>query len=322
MKTCVVIPTFKAGETLPNVIAAMPNCVTKIFVINDACPEASTKGCETVDPRVELIHHTENQGVGGAVMSGYRAALEQDFDIMVKVDSDGQMDPRLIPKLISPIFDRTCDYVKGNRFDDLKALKAMPKIRLFGNSCLSFVNKFTSGYWDIMDPTNGFTAIHKSALQKLPLESIHKRYFFESDMLFRLGTIRAVVKDMPMAASYGNETSHLSVGKTIFEFIPLYIKCFFKRVFYSYFLRDFNVASLETIIGISLFMFGLIFGSLSWSSAASSGEFASAGTTMLAAIPLIMGFQLLLSALHYDISNIPKDPIQSRDQLTKSLRDS
>jgi hypothetical protein len=161
-----------------------------------------------------------------------------------------------------------------------------------------------------MDPTNGFTAIHKTALGQLPLDKISNRYFFESDMLFRLGTLRAVVKDIPMDAVYGDESSNLKVGEVIFEFIPLYIKAFFKRTMYCYFLRDFNVATLEMSIGFALFSFGITFGTWHWLTSAANNQFASTGTVMIASIPLILGFQLLLSALHFDIANIPRKPLQ------------
>jgi dolichol-phosphate mannosyltransferase len=161
-----------------------------------------------------------------------------------------------------------------------------------------------------MDPTNGYTAIHRTALGLLPLEKISNRYFFESDMLFRLGTLRAVVRDIPMDAVYGDEESNLKVSDSLVKFVPLYIKSFWKRIFYTYYLRDFNVASLEMIVGTLLFGFGLIFGVNSWVNASSIGEFASTGTVMLAAVPLILGFQLLLSALHYDINNVARIPLQ------------
>jgi uncharacterized membrane protein len=161
-----------------------------------------------------------------------------------------------------------------------------------------------------MDPTNGFTAIHKTALGQLPLDKISNRYFFESDMLFRLGTIRAVVKDIPMDAVYADESSNLKVGEVIFEFVPLYIKAFFKRTMYCYFLRDFNVGTLEFIIGSLLFLFGLVFGGLNWFLSVEKQEMASTGTVMIASIPIILGFQLLLSAFHFDIANVPKIVLQ------------
>ena len=161
---------------------------------------------ECRDARVRVLRHARvNRGVGGATITGYRAALADGADIVVKLDGDGQMDAREIPRLVAPIVQGHADYAKGNRFHELDYLRTMPRVRLFGNSLLSLVNKVASGYWNVMDPTNGFTAIHRERCSQLPLDKIDRGYFFESDMLFRLYTIRAVVRDVPMPARYGGE---------------------------------------------------------------------------------------------------------------------
>lgn len=313
LKTCVIIPAYKVQDHILSVINEVPSEIDAIYVVDDACPNQSgdVVSQSSTDPRVTVISHQTNKGVGGAMKTGYLQALKDKIDICVKIDGDGQMDPVLIHRFLSPILKGQADYTKGNRFHRIESLDSMPFIRKLGNACLSLVNKFTSGYWNIMDPTNGYTAVHRSALSALPLEKISDRYFFESDMLFRLGTVRAVVKDIPMDAVYGEEESGLKVGQTITEFIPLYFKAFWKRLFYTYFLRDFNAASLETVLGALLFIFGFGFGAYSWSASSANLEFASTGTVMLSVVPLIMGFQLLLSALHFDIENVPKEPLQS-----------
>ena len=293
-------------------IRHIPTSVSKIYVVDDCCPESSGKYVQenVEDLRVEVLFNDVNLGVGGALKTGYKKGLAEGFDIFIKIDGDGQMNPKLTPFFIDPIISKKADYTKGSRFHSLNSLEGMPTIRKLGNSILSLVNKFSSGYWDVMDPTNGFTAIHKTALGQLPLDKISNRYFFESDMLFRLGTIRAVVKDIPMDAVYADESSNLKVGEVIFEFVPLYIKAFFKRTMYCYFLRDFNVGTLEFIIGSLLFLFGLVFGGLNWFLSAEKQEMASTGTVMIASIPIILGFQLLLSAFHFDIANVPKIVLQ------------
>jgi dolichol-phosphate mannosyltransferase len=303
-KICVIIPAFKVRAHILAVIAQIGTEVDKIYVVDDRCPEASGLLVETEckDARVRVLYNDINLGVGGAVKTGYQAGTQDQMDIFVKIDGDGQMPPALLPRFIAPIISAEADYTKGNRFYFLESLQNMPPVRKAGNAVLSFINKFTSGYWDIFDPTNGYTAIHRKALSLLPLEKIDDRYFFESDMLFRLGTLRAVVRDIPMDAVYADERSNLRPSDAIIRFIPLYTKAFAKRIFYNYFLRDFNVASLEFIVGMLFFSFGVGFGVFGWLSAASAGQLASTGTVMLAVVPLILGFQLLLSALHYDIS--------------------
>jgi dolichol-phosphate mannosyltransferase len=314
LKICVVIPAFKVEKKICSVIEKIDSVIDMIYVIDDFCPNQSGKTVEQhcSDERVVVIYHSQNQGVGGAMKTGYERGIKDDMDIFVKIDGDGQMDPTLLPDFLRPIIAGEADYVKGNRFYHLESLEQMPPIRKVGNAILSLINKFTSGYWDIMAPTNGYTAIHRKALKHLPLTNISNRFFFESDMLFRLGTIRAVVKDIPMTAIYAEEVSNLSVSASALRFTPLYIKSFWKRIFYTYFLRDFNVASLEIVVGSLLFLFGFVFGASNWISASSGGEFTSAGTVMLAAVPLILGFQLLLSALHFDIGNVPNQPLQSK----------
>lgn len=309
----VIIPCFKVKEHILGVISKIGTEVGRIYVVDDCCPEGTGKWVEErcADSRVMVLYHKANLGVGGAVITGYRKALEEGAKIIVKLDGDGQMDSTLIPKVIEPIKNLQADYVKGNRFYDLGNLRGMPGSRRFGNAILSFVNKAASGYWNIMDPTNGFTALSSTALRLLPLEKISNSFFFEQDMLFRLHTIRAVVVDYPMMARYEKEKSNLKIWKVLFSFPLKYISRLFKRIFYSYFLRDFNAGSLELVLAILFMGFGGIFGIIKWLQSNASEHPATAGTVILAALPVILGFQLFLSFLHFDIANIPQKPISS-----------
>jgi len=307
----VVIPCFRVKKHVLSVISGMPECVDRIYVVDDCCPECTgefvSQNC--LDPRVRVLKNASNLGVGGAVLSGYQAAILDGVDVIVKVDGDGQMDPGLIPVFVEPILSGVADYTKGNRFYNIDDVSTMPKVRLFGNAFLSFLTKISSGYWNIFDPTNGYTAIHAKVAGILPVEKISKRYFFETDMLFRLKTYGAVVVDVPMKAVYADEISNLSVRRVVFEFAVSNLKNLVKRVFYDYYLRNLSVASLELPLGILLLMFGVVFGVFNWSLASSHGVTASAGTVMLAALPIILGVQFLLSFLSYDIFSVPKTPI-------------
>ncbi|CAB4624369.1 MAG: glycosyltransferase [Actinobacteria bacterium] len=304
----VVIPCYKASLKILDVLSEIGPEVSKIFVVDDACPENSGQIVrdKNKDPRVSIISHEENQGVGGAVITGYKAALEAGSEIIIKLDADGQMDPKLIAELIDPIICGKADYTKGNRFANLAGLEEMPGIRVLGNGALSLMSKFSSGYWNITDPTNGFTAIHKDVLKHIPLEMVSKRFFFESDMLFRLSIIRAVVWDVPMDAKYGDEKSNLSVLKAMFEFPGRHFVRFHKRLFYNYYLRDMSAASLELPIGVALGWFGFIFGVSKFAESVRTFVPATAGTVMLSAVPVILGFQLVLAFLSYDIASVPK----------------
>ncbi|MCM0605457.1 MAG: glycosyltransferase family 2 protein [Xanthomonadaceae bacterium] len=312
MNVCIVIPSYKVQKTILKVLSAVGRDVSLIIVVDDACPEGSGKIVQSQcrDPRVKVLFHHENQGVGGAVCTGYQAALEEKMDIIVKLDSDGQMDPCFIGTLIKPIVEGRADYTKGNRFFKLSSLRSMPFIRLFGNSVLSFVAKLTSGYWNVMDPTNGFTAVYSTVLKQIDLTKLDRRYFFESDMLFRLGTIRAVVADVPMDALYGDEESHLSVIRVLFEFPLKYFSRSLKRFFYSYVLRDFNLGSIQFFLGMTLCLFGGVFGVWRYYLSVHTGVPATSGQVMIAGLPVILGFQSLWAALQFDVTNLPKQPLQ------------
>jgi len=312
MKVAVVIPCFNVRGHIIRVLEKIPAIVDQIYIVDDACPEKTGQFIENSFDcsNITVLYNKNNQGVGGAVITGYKQAIIDDYDVVVKLDGDGQMDPHFISSLIRPILEGKADYVKGNRFFSLESLKTMPTVRKFGNAILSLVNKVSSGYWNIMDPTNGYTAIHKKTLRLLPLEKLDQRYFFESDLLFRLGTIRAVVRDAPMSAHYADEESGLNIGQTARRFPWLYLKAFFKRVFYTYYLRDFNRASIELLLASPLLLFGFSWGITQWIHSIETMEVASTGTVMLAVLPITIGFQMLLDAINFDISNTPVVPLQ------------
>ena len=307
-RIAVVIPCYRVAAHVLHVIERVGPEVGWIIAVDDACPEHSGDVIEQQcrDPRVKVLRHAENQGVGGAVMTGYAAAVDLPADAVVKLDGDGQMAPELIARLAAPLLAGRADYVKGNRFHRVADVTGMPAVRLFGNAMLSFLTKLSSGYWQLFDPTNGFTAIHRRVLAELDMERIAKRYFFESDMLYNLNQLRAVVVDMPMQASYGDESSSLRPMHMIGPFMRGNIRNFCRRLLYSYFLRGFSAASLELALGFPMFIFGLLFGVGHWGASVAGHAPATAGTVMLAALPLIIGTQFLLSWLNFDIASEPK----------------
>lgn len=308
----VVIPSYRVKAHILDVIARIGPEVAMIFVVDDACPDGSGAyvGEQCRDPRVRVLRHEVNRGVGGAMMTGYRAALGAGADIIVKVDGDGQMDPALIPHIARPVLARQADYAKGNRFHSLWNVRRMPRVRLYGNAALSFMTKLSSGYWGIFDPTNGFTAIHAAALERIEFANVSERYFFETDMLINLGNARAVVADVPMEAVYADEVSNLRIRNELWPFLRTHLREVVKRIFYTYFLRDFSPATLQLLIGAIFLLFGTIYGAAEWYRSVSTGEIASTGTVMIAVLPIILGVQLLLNFLAFDMANEPKVPIQ------------
>lgn len=307
----VVIPCYRVRDRILDVLREIGEECDRIYVVDDACPEATGKWVEQEcrDPRVRVLCHAANQGVGGATLTGYRQALADGAEVLVKLDGDGQMDPHLIPRLVTPIRTGAADYTKGNRFHDLDSLRGMPRTRLLGNALLSFVSKLSTGYWNVFDPTNGFTALHARVAERLSFEKLARGWFFESDLLFRLYLLRAVVRDVPMPARYADEQSNLVIRSVVPEFLWKHAVNSAKRIGYSYFLRNFSVASLEVALGPALLAFGFGFGGARWARSIAEGVPATAGTVMLAGLPVVVGVQLLLSFLGHDIADVPRDPI-------------
>lgn len=315
----IVIPCYRVREHILPLIEQIGPEVDWIIVVDDACPEETGSYVREYcrDHRVIVLRNSVNLGVGGAVLNGYAEALRLGAGIVVKLDGDGQMDPHWIPYLIRPILDGRADYAKGNRFFNVEGLRSMPKVRLLGNAVLSFFSKISSGYWNLFDPTNGYTAISASTLALLPAQKISSRYFFESDMLFHLGLVRASVVDVPMDAIYAGEQSSLVISRILPQFLRKHVANSCKRIAQNYFLRDFSLASIELIAGICLLLFGVVFGAYHWAISIRTGVPATTGTVMLAALPVILGFQLLLSFLAYDISSTPNVAIH---RLLKGVR--
>ena len=310
----VVIPCFRVKSHVLSVISAIGPEVARIYVVDDACPEGSGRYVEEAcdDERVQVLYREENGGVGAAVISGYRQAVSDGARVIVKLDGDGQMDPSLVPRFARPIQSGAADYTKGNRFWDIEGLRSMPWLRFVGNAALSFISKLSSGYWDLFDPTNGFTAIHADVVRMLPLDRISQRWFFESDMLFRLNTIRAAVVEIPMEAHYAEESSSLRPARVLGEFAVKHTVNFVKRIFYSYFLRGFSIASVNLVIGTAMMAVGTWWGVAAWARGSQSDTFASSGQVMLAALPILIGVQLVLAFLSYDMASTPRDALHPR----------
>ncbi|AKD24671.1 putative glycosyltransferase [Polynucleobacter duraquae] len=314
-KISVVIPCYRVKNHILAVIEGIGQEVSTIYVIDDFCPEFSGDhvGINCVDRRVIVLRNNFNLGVGGSVMVGYKRALKDGADVIVKIDGDGQMDPSLLMRFASPIISGVADYCKGNRFYDLEGLNSMPKVRLLGNAGLSFIAKFSTGYWNLFDPTNGYTAISREVASRIPYEKISKRYFFETDILFRLNLLRAVAVDIPMTSIYSNEVSNLRIKKIFFEFLYKNFRNYLKRIFYNYYLRDMSVASIELPLGICLFGFGLIYGLAGWWHSSLSGSSTPVGTIMLSSVTILTGIQFLLAFINYDIGYVPTKPISKLD---------
>ena len=305
-----VIPCYRVKAHILSVLAKTPAWVEGVVCVDDACPERSGEFIRehAGDPRVVVITLAKNLGVGGATMAGYREAERRGAQVLVKVDGDDQMDLGYIAHLVAPIILGEADYTKGNRFTSVSHLRNMPGVRVLGNAALSFAAKVSTGYWNIFDPTNGFTAIDAQVAALVARKRISQRFFFETDLLYHLGTLRAVVRDVPMPARYAEEVSNLRISAIVGPFALRHLRNFLGRLLGQYFVRDFSVASLELVAGLFLLLFGLGYVA-HYLSVRVPGHAASAGVVMAAALPVILGAQFLLQAAHFDVTSVPTRPI-------------
>jgi len=315
-KHCIVavIPCYRVEREIQSVLQEVPAYIKHIVVVDDASPDSTrdlVTACAKIDERILLMRHPSNLGVGGAMVTGYKKALELGAQIVVKIDGDGQMDMDHLPVLLKPLIEGKADYTKGNRFRDFKSLQQMPFIRRVGNMGLAFLSKTATGYWNMFDPTNGFNAIRSEVLTELLLDKIDRTYYFETSMLANLYLIGAVVKDVPMPARYQGEVSSLLIHRILFEFPQKLLITFLRRLVLKNFIYDFSMASIYLLTGLPLLIFGLIFGIYKWIQYASVGIPAPTGTVMLPTLSVLLGIQLLLSAIEIDLRSVPTEPLSN-----------
>lgn len=315
-QTCIaaVIPCYRVEREIGSVLRALPSYIRHILVVDDASPDSTAElvaAAAQTDSRILLIRHASNQGVGGAMISGYRKALEIGAQIVIKIDGDGQMDMSHLPALLKPLIEGKADYTKGNRFRDFKSLQKMPLLRRIGNMGLGFLAKAATGYWNMFDPTNGFNAIRSEALAQLPLDKVDATFYFETSMLANLYLLGAVVKDVPMPARYQGEGSNLLIHRILFEFPPKLFTTFVRRLILRYFIYDFSMASMYLLTGVPLLIFSLTFGISKWMQYSRLKQPAPTGTVMLPTLSMLLGIQLMLSAIEIDLRSVPREPLSA-----------
>ena len=307
-RIAVAIPCYKVADSIEGVVASIPREVWRIYCVNDCSPDDTRAAIQRLakrDKRVRLVDRQQNGGVGAAFMSGVAAAVEEKANVVVKLDGDGQMNGAFVPDFAAPILAGEADYVKGNRFYDVEHVLAMPRGRLIGNAGLSFLSKLSTGYWNLFDPTNGYIAIHADVARLIPASKVHARYFFESDLLFRLSILRARIIELPLETIYKDELSGLNVWRCLVTFPFLHFRNLMKRIFYNYMLRNFSLGSITLPLGVLMLAFGSIYGVVRWIESYESQEPATAGTVMLSALPIIIGIQLMLNFLAQDVASVP-----------------
>lgn len=239
-----VVPAYNEALQINGVTANMPDFIDRIVIINDASTDDSARVLAELaekNPRVVVLTHTVNKGAGGGVVTGYKWCRDNNIDIAVTMDGDGQMDPSDLPNLLRPIVDGEADFTKGNRLISGEAYKSMPKLRYFGNAALSMLTKIASGYWHVADSQTGYTAIHKDALKAIDWDQMYTRYGYPNDRLTRLNIYNFRVMDVEIRPVYNvGEVSAMKIRKAAFSIGWLVVKLFFKRMWQKYVVRDFH----------------------------------------------------------------------------------
>lgn len=303
-----VVPAYNEEKLIAKVIRTMPDFVDHIVVVDDKSPDRTgDEARSTGDPRVLVITHEVNTGVGGAIVTGHRAALDLGADINVVMAGDAQMDPSYLPALLDPIVHEGYGFAKANRFYSTGSYHGMPKYRIFGNIVLSFMTKFASGYWHIFDPQNGYTATRRDVLQRLPMHQLAQRYSYENDVLISLNILRVPATDVPIPAVYGEEVSSIKLSRVGPEIGRLLFRGFWRRFLWKYVVHSFSPVALFVLGGLFLTAFGTAVGI--WTLIETLGPpVATAGSVILAVAPWLLGMQMLMYALMLDIQESPDRP--------------
>lgn len=305
LRVAAVVPAHNEERLIGQTISTMPKFVDFVVVIDDGSADDTAKrAVEAGDPRVILIEHQTNMGVGAAIIDGHRMALDLGADVNVVMAGDAQMDPHYLPALLDPIADKGCGFTKANRFYSREALAGMPVIRIAGNIVLSFATKMASGYWNLFDPQNGYTAITRDALGRIDLDRVARGYSFENDLLVRLGIADVQATDVQVPARYGTEVSGMKLHRVIPEISRLLFVGFWRRIVLKYVLMSFSPIALLLFTGLFLCVLGATVGL--WAIIVTpSGKVPSTGTALLATGPLLVGINMLVHALSLDIQQTP-----------------
>ncbi len=305
-KIGVVIPAYNEETQIRKVLETIPDFVDRIIVVDDASTDKTAEVVrkyieETGDDRIELIVHEENQGVGGAIATGYKRAIELELDAVAVMAGDGQMDPDDLPALLDPVVEDRADYSKGNRLVTGEAWKKIPKVRYLGNAFLSLLTKIASGYWHIADSQTGYTVINRRALLAIDWDSIYKRYGVPNDILIKLNIANMRVVDVPINPLYNvGEKSKMKIPKVILPISWLLLKGFFERLWEKYVIRDFHPLVFFYTAGLILTPIGLLFG-LYLIVVRLTGHGVAPTSALFAMFLTISGIQFILFAMWFDM---------------------
>jgi len=299
----VVVPAYNEEALVGSTVTRVPPFVDRILVVDDGSADGTAARAEASDPRVEVVRHDRNEGVGAAIVSGYRRAIAEEIDVTCVMAADGQMDPEDLATLARAVAADECDYAKANRLFTGQAWEVIPRSRYVGNAILSFLTKIASGYWHVADSQSGYTAVNLETLRLLDLGRVYRRYGFPNDMLVHLNVFNRRVRDYPSRPIYGvGERSGIKLQRVIPSISWLLVKGFFWRLREKYVIRDFHPLVLFYALGFVLFGVGLILGIVE-TALRIAGNAIPAATVVLVALLVISGLQLLLFAMWFDMES-------------------
>jgi glycosyltransferase involved in cell wall biosynthesis len=303
-RVAVVIPAYNEEQLLGPTVAGIPEFVDRIYIVDDHSQDATVERAKALrDARVQVIEHERNEGVGAAVVTGYRAAAADKIDVTAVMAADNQMDPEDLRPLVEPVARGELDYAKANRLFTGQAWQLIPRYRYLGNAVLSMLTKIASGYWHIADSQSGYTAVSLEYLELLDLERIYKRYGFPNDMLVHLNVWNARVRDIPSRPIYGvGERSGIRLRKVVPAISWLLLKGFFWRLRTKYVIRDFHPLVFFYMFGFLMTLLGLGLG-IAEVVLRVEGNAVSVGTVVLVALLLIFGSQFTLFAMWFDMES-------------------
>jgi glycosyltransferase involved in cell wall biosynthesis len=299
----VVVPAHNEERLVGSTVASIPAFVDKIYVVDDASKDATAERAATADPRVVVIAHERNLGVGAAIVSGYKRARDESMDVTCVMAADGQMDPDDLETLVRAVASGECHYAKANRLFTGHAWQLIPRTRYIGNAILSFLTKIASGYWQVADSQSGYTAIDLESLRMLDLDRLYARYGFPNDILVHLNVWGRRVSDYPSRPIYGvGEQSGIRLRKVVPTISWLLMKGFFWRLREKYIIRDFHPLVLFYVLGMALSTVGFSLGILE-TVLRLMGNQVPVPTIVLVALLVISGLQLLLFAMWFDMES-------------------
>jgi glycosyltransferase involved in cell wall biosynthesis len=302
----VVIPAYNEEELLPPTLAGVPGIVDRVIVVDDASQDGTVGRAHAAaanDPRIVVIVHERNQGVGAAVVTGYRRAIEEEIEVVCVMNADNQMDPEELLHLATPVALDQCDYTKANRLFTGEAWDLIPHYRYLGNAMLSLLTKIASGYWHVADSQAGYTAVGLPMLRLLDLHRIYPRYGYPNDMLVHLNVWNARVRDVPSRPIYGiGEESGIRLRSVIPRISWLLVKGFFWRMGQKYVIRDFHPLVFFYMAGFFTWFIGVLLAIVAIVEHF-VGPPPNAGTAILVALMLTFGVLFTLFAMWFDMES-------------------